>query len=144
MSILTAAFASRQIKLLGLAALAGAALLLTQAFTGRAAHADEPMPPGIQRIVPVGQASIHADRDYYQAGDWAYICYTLPENGYFVITDRQPGQAPRVLKQDYGFAGYHCFWGVVTPPFGYETLRLFFYFPWGGNTQAQDSFYVGW
>ena len=143
MSTLRAAFGSRRIKFLGLAVLAGAALLLTQAFAGRAAHADQPM-PGIQRIVPVGQASIHADRNYYEAGDWAYICYTLPENGYFQIFDHQPGQAPKLLKSEYGFAGYHCFWGVVTPPFGYETLRLHFYFPWGGSTQAQDSFYVGW
>jgi hypothetical protein len=145
MSILTAAFASRRIKFVGLAVLAGAALLVSQAFAGRAAHAEEPPQPGIQRIVVPGQGqvSIHANRDYYNVGDWAYICYTLPTHGFFVITDHQPGLGEKVLKAEYGYGGFHCFWGQVTPPYGYETLRLVFYFPWGGSAQDHDSFYVG-
>ena len=144
MSLFTAAFASRHIKLLGLAALTGAALLVSQAFAGRAAHAEEPPQPGIQQIVTPGQASINADRNYYHVGDWAYICYTLPTNGYFYITDHQPGQPVKVLKSQYGYGGLDCFWGQVTPPFGYETLRLYFYFPYGGSAQAQDTFYVSY
>lgn len=144
MSILTAAFASRKLRLVALAALAGAALVLSQAFASQKAHAEEPMQPGIQQIVVPGSASINADRNFYRIGDWAYICYNLPANGYFVITDHQSGQPVKVLKSQYGFAGLHCFWGVVTPPVGYETLRLYFYFPWGGSTMAQDSFYVGY
>jgi len=146
MSILSAVFGSHRVKLLGLAALAAGAVLLSQTFAAPKAHADQPM-PGIQQIVvpgQPGQVSIHADRNFYYVGEWAYICYTLPANGYFMITDQQPGQGAKVLKSEYGYAGFNCFWGVVTPPFGYETLRLHFYFPWGGSTQAQDSFYVGW
>ena len=144
MSILGAVFGSHRVKLLGLAAIAAGVVLLSQTFAAPKAHADEPVAPGVQQIVVPGQASINANQNYYHVGEWAYICYTLPTNGYFMIMDHQPGQGAKVLKSEYGFSGMNCFWGQVTPPFGYETLKLYFYFPWGGSAQAQDSFYVGY
>jgi hypothetical protein len=141
------AFTSSRIKLFGLAALAGAALLLGQTLAAPRAHAGEPMPPGVQQIVLPSQVSINVDKSYYYPGEWIQICYHVPGNGFFQILDKQPGQPPKVLKSGTDFDGFGCFWGQVTPPYGTETLTLVYYAPWyegGGTKTANTSFHVVW
>jgi hypothetical protein len=150
MSILTVAFASRKVKFFAVAALAGAALLLSQTFASPKAHADEPMQPGVQQIVLPGQVSIDTNKPdyaYFYPGEWVQICYHVPGQGYFQIFDQQAGQAPKLLKSGYDYDGFGCFSGVVTPPYGMETLRIVYYVPWyegGGVKQDTTHLQVGY
>jgi hypothetical protein len=139
-------FTSSRIKLLGLAALTGAALLMSQTFAAPKAHADEPMPP-VQQIVLPGQVSINVDKSYYYPGEWIQVCYHVPGTGFFQILDKQPGQPQKVLKSGYDYDGFGCFWGQVTPPYGAETLTIRYYVPWnegGGLKFANTTFQVMW
>jgi hypothetical protein len=119
--------------------LLAAVALATQALLGTAAHADEP--PGIQRIVVPNHLNITTDRPEYYVGDHVQICFVLPAPGWYQIYDWQGG-SPHLLKQGFNYDG-HCFWGVATPPTGYEYLQLKYRDQYGQLQQAwSDVFYV--
>jgi hypothetical protein len=139
---------SRAGRLALLGAFAVGALLLLQAAFTRAAHADEPGQGGVQQniIVPPGgggggQLSIHTDRSWYHFGDPIRICYSVPTAGYMQILDQQGG-SQHIIRSGYDNGYGDCFYGYVTPPAGFECLRLTFWFPWGGSDTRTTCFSV--
>ena len=141
MSRIATRLVSRPVRLVGLAGLVAAAVMLTQLLGSPAAHA-QPGPSLIpQPIIVPGALNISTNQMAYTVGSWARVCYQVPAPGYIQITDHQGGTV-KTLKAGYDDGTGDCFWGQVTPPAGTECLRIQYFYPYGGSTARHTCFQV--
>jgi hypothetical protein len=70
---------------------------------------------------------ITTNKSTYTVGEQIKFCYTVPSAGHIRIIDETPdGQFKTILEGwDDGYGD--CKWATITPPTGYECLRINFY-----------------
>lgn len=91
--------------------------------------------------VQPGTAAIWTDRHEYNIGDALQYCYRIPIAGQVTITDLPSNGTSNVIYSQVVGTDHGCLSGTITPPSGYECLRLN-YPLFGGTGQTQTCFTV--
>jgi hypothetical protein len=78
-----------------------------------------PVPPPVPPA-----ASISTNKNVYQIGEVAYVCYRVPGPGQVTITDILADGRTQVFLQGFDDGTGSCVPGIVTPPTGTECMRL--------------------
>ena len=145
MNTLSIAVPRRTRRLLVLGGLTAALMLVATMFAVRQASADTQEPnPQVQAIVVGGKLDITTNQSVYGVGQHIQVCYHVPAAGWVQITDHQGqyGQFVHTLLSGYDDGTGGCFFGVITPPFGHECLKITYWFPHGGTLTKQTCFTV--
>jgi hypothetical protein len=71
--------------------------------------------------------NIYTNKGVYNVGEPIKFCYTVPSPGHVRIIDETPDGHFNTIFNGFDDGTGDCIWATITPPTGYECLRINFY-----------------